>query len=250
MIDTHAHLYLPDFAPDLPQVLHQAQSAGVDEIWLPATDYDSLLSMEKFRTMGHFHLFAGLHPCDVKADYQEQLARIKTLLDTHSYSGIGEIGLDLYWDKTFLPEQRIAFTTQLDWALERHQPVIIHVRDAFDETLSLIRPYFRQGLKGIFHSFSGTLSQAQELIDAGFLLGINGVITFKNSTLAPYLSQLPLTSLVTETDAPYLTPVPHRGKRNEPSYIPHIVAKLANLYGVTPETIATQTTQNAHHLLL
>jgi TatD DNase family protein len=250
MIDTHAHLYLPDFDSDLPQILHQAQTSGVNEIWLPAINYDSLLSMEKFRTLGHFHLFAGLHPCDVKADYQNQLARIKNFIDTHSYSGIGEIGLDLYWDKTFLTEQRIAFTTQLNWALERHQPVLIHVRDAFEETLSILRPYFCRGLKGILHSFSGTLSQAQELTDAGFLLGINGIITFKNSTVALYLSQIPLTSIVTETDSPYLSPVPHRGKRNEPSYIPHIIAKLAIIYGVAPETIATQTTSNAHNLLL
>jgi len=254
MIDTHAHLYLDDFTADLPSVLSDALASGVDQIWLPAIDFDSLCAMEPLRasnlgfTSG-LRFFAGLHPCDVKADYLAQLAKIQTALDLSSFSGIGEIGLDLYWDKTFFKEQQHALQIQLDWALSRHQPALIHVRDAFDEIMPLIRPYYGRGLKVVFHSFAGTLSQALELTSEGFLLGINGTITYKNSLQAQFLSQVPLSCLVTETDAPFLTPVPFRGKRNEPKHIPLVVAKLAEIYGLSSEEIATITTTTALHLL-
>ncbi len=278
MIDTHAHLYLPDFTADLPTVLSDALASGVDQIWLPAIDFESLTAMETLRgastvntsaTSTHttnsattpgtpvLRLFAGLHPCDVKSDYLTQLAKIQTALDSFNspdspfgpYSGIGEIGLDLYWDKTFFAEQQHTLVTQLDWALSRHQPALIHVRDAFDEIMPLIRPYYGRGLKAIFHSFAGTLSQALELTSEGFLLGINGTITYKNSLQAQFLSQVPLSSLVTETDAPFLTPVPFRGKRNEPKHIPLIVSKLAEIYSLTPSEISTITTTTALNLL-
>lgn len=249
MIDTHAHLYLDDFAADLPTVLSDALAAGVDQIWLPAIDAPSLCAMEPLRSSSTFRFFAGLHPCDVKADYREQLDKIHTALELSSFSGIGEIGLDLYWDKTFLSEQQEALTTQLDWALERRQPALLHVRDAWDEIMPLIRPYYGRGLKAIFHSFSGNLEQALELTAEGFLLGINGTITYKNSLQARFLSQVPLTSLVTETDAPFLTPVPFRGKRNEPKHIPLVVAKLAELYGLPSSEIAAITTATALNLL-
>jgi TatD DNase family protein len=249
MIDTHAHLYLDDFTPDLPNVLSAALTAGVDQIWLPAIDAPSLCAMEPLRSSPIFRFFAGLHPCDVKADYLTQLAKIQTALNLHSYSGIGEIGLDLYWDKTFFTEQQHALQIQLDWALERRQPALIHVRDAWDEIMPLIRTYYGRGLKAIFHSFAGTLSQALELTSQGFLLGINGTITFKNSAQAQFLSQVPLSSIVTETDAPFLTPVPFRGKRNEPKHIPLIISKLAELYSLTPSEIAAITTATATNLL-
>ena len=249
MIDTHAHLYLDDFTPDLPDVLSAALSAGVEQIWLPAIDAPSLCAMEPLRSSPMFRFFAGLHPCDVKEDYLEQLAKIQTALELHFFSGIGEIGLDLYWDKTFFAQQQDALVTQLDWALQRHQPALIHVRDAFDEIMPLIRPYYGKGLKAIFHSFAGTLSQALELTSEGFLLGINGTITFKNSAQAQFLSQIPLSSLVTETDSPFLTPVPFRGKRNEPKHIPLVVSKLAELYNLPPSEIDTITTNTALNLL-
>jgi TatD DNase family protein len=249
MIDTHAHLYLPDFTDDLPTVLSDALAAGVDQIWLPAIDAPSLCAMEPLRASSVFRFFAGLHPCDVKEDYKDQLAKIQTALDLHSFSGIGEIGLDLYWDKTFFEEQKQALLTQLDWALTRKQPALIHVRDAWDEIMPLIRPYYGRGLKAIFHSFAGTLDQALELTSHGFLLGINGTITYKNSLQATFLSQVPLTSLVTETDAPFLTPVPFRGKRNEPKHIPLVISKLAELYSLPPSEIDAVTTATAHALL-
>lgn len=263
MIDTHAHLYLPDFTADLPTVLSDALASGVDQIWLPAIDFASLTAMESLRaTTAHgsapaLRFFAGLHPCDVREDYLQQLSLIHAAINSNlgtdtpfgPYSGIGEIGLDLYWDKTFFPQQQHALVTQLDWALERHQPALIHVRNAFDEIMPLIRPYYNRGLKAIFHSFSGTLAQALELTSQGFLLGINGTITYKNSLQATFLSQIPLTSIVTETDAPFLTPVPFRGKRNEPKHIPFVVAKLAEIYALPPSEISTITTTTALHLL-
>jgi len=274
MIDTHAHLYLPDFTADLPTVLSDALASGVDQIWLPAIDFESLNAMETLRGASTvhattinasstrattaqatpvLHYFAGLHPCDVKSDYLAQLDLIHTALATSSpfgpYSGIGEIGLDLYWDKTYFNEQKHALTIQLDWALERNQPALIHVRDAFDEIMHLIRPYYGRGLKVVFHSFAGTLEQALELTAEGFLLGINGTITYKNSAQARFLSQVPLTPIVTETDAPFLTHVPFRGKRNERNHIPLIVAKLAEIYALTPSEIATITTATASKLL-
>lgn len=249
MIDTHAHLYLPDFSADLPTVLADALAAGVHQIWLPAIDAPSLCAMEPLRAHPAFRFFAGLHPCDVKDDFQNQLSAIKTALDLFDYAGIGEIGLDLYWDKTFFIQQQEALRTQLDWALERRQPALIHVRDAFDQIMPLIRPYYGKGLKAIFHSFAGTLEQAQELTSEGFLLGINGTITYKNSQQATFLNQIPLTSLVTETDAPFLTPVPFRGKRNEPKHIPLVVAKLAELYDLPPAEIDAVTTATALQLL-
>jgi TatD DNase family protein len=249
MIDTHAHLYLPDFTPDLPTVVSDALAAGVTQIWLPAIDAPSLCAMEPLRSSNAFRFFAGLHPCDVKDDFEKQLDTIHTSLELSSYSGIGEIGLDLYWDKTYFEQQKIALKVQLDWALERRQPALIHVRDAFDEIMPLIRPYYGSGLKAIFHSFAGTLSQALELTSQGFLLGINGTITYKNSAQAQFLSQVPLTSLVTETDAPFLTPVPFRGKRNEPKHIPLVVAKLAELYNLSAAEIDSVTTTTAlNHL--
>ena len=259
MIDTHAHLYLDDFTPDLPDVLSAALTSGVDQIWLPAIDLASLSAMESLRIAAAHNstptlrFFAGLHPCDVREDYLQQLSLIHAALSAESpfgpYSGIGEIGLDLYWDKTYFTQQQDALVTQLDWALTRHQPALIHVRDAFNEIMPLIRPYYGRGLKAIFHSFAGTLDQALELTSQGFLLGINGTITYKNSPQAKFLSELPLTSLVTETDCPFLTPVPFRGKRNEPKHIPLVVSKLAELYSLSISEIDTITTATATKLL-
>lgn len=249
MIDTHAHLYLNDFTADLPTVLSDALSVGIDQIWLPAIDAPSLCAMEPLRASPIFRFFAGLHPCDVREDYLDQLSHIRTALDLSPFSGIGEIGLDLYWDKTYFAQQQDALVTQLDWALERNQPALIHVRDAFDQIIPLIRPYYNRGLKAIFHSFSGTLDQALELTAEGFLLGINGTITYKNSLQATFLSQIPLSCLVTETDAPFLTPVPFRGKRNEPKHIPLVVSKLAEIYSLPISEIASITTITALNLL-
>lgn len=251
MIDTHAHLYLPDFDVDLPDVVQRARSAGVEELWIPGINFDSLQAMEKLEVVlpCFFRFFAGLHPCDVKEHFREELVRIKQHADTKNFSGVGEIGLDLYWDKTFLEEQKEAFMEQLDWALERNQPALIHIRNAFEETMPIIRKYYSNGLKGIFHSFAGNLEQAEELTHEGhFLLGINGSITYKKNTVADFLKHIPLEHIVTETDCPFLGPVPHRGKRNEPENLKHVVKKLSEIYCLPEAEIERQTTRNAQRL--
>lgn len=252
MIDTHAHLYLPEFDTDLPEVIQRAKDKGIEEIWIPGIDSESLLSMENLRSLypGFLRFFAGLHPCNVQSDFREELQKILTSLNATSYSGIGEIGLDLHWDATYFKEQKEALTYQLDWALDRNLPVLIHVREAFDEIMPLIRPYYSKSLKGIFHSFAGNQDQATELtLEGGFLLGINGNITYKNSPVALFLKTIPIKYLVTETDAPYLTPIPFRGQRNESQYIPLILQKLSQIYDLPPEQIQRQTVQNARQLL-
>lgn len=252
MIDTHAHLYLTDFDSDLFDVIQRAKNQSIEEIWIPGIDSESLQDMEKIRNLDtdYFRFFAGLHPCNVKANFKEELTRIYQHLTTVNYSGIGEIGLDLHWDTTFFEQQKIALSTQLNWALERNQPVILHIRDAFEEIMPLIRPYYSKGLKGIFHSFAGNRDQATELTqEGGFLLGINGTITYKKSLQALFLQEIPLKYIVTETDSPYLPPVPHRGKRNEPQYIPLVIQKLSEIYQISPEQLKTQTILNAHRLL-
>lgn len=251
MIDTHAHLYLDAFEEDRTFVIERSRVAGISEVWLPGIDADSLPAMDALdkTTPGYFKLFAGLHPCDVKPGFAHQLDKIKQALDSGRYAGIGEIGLDLYWDNTFINEQLDALRTQLDWAVSMNLPVILHVRDAFEAIMPVIRTYYGRGLRGIFHSYAGSLEEALELTDNGFLLGINGSITFKRSQQAAFLHQLPLSSLVTETDAPYLAPVPHRGKRNEPAYIPLVIDFIAKAFDVPVETVNAACVANAHALL-
>lgn len=253
MIDTHTHLYLPEFHTDIEQVLNRAQQAGITQCWIPGIDLDSLRAMSELYELmpvpGYFRLFAGLHPCEVKGNYREELKRIRQALLSGKYDGIGEIGLDRHWDLSFFNEQLEALRIQLDWALEFNMPVLIHTRDAFDEIMPLIRPYFNKGLKGIFHSYAGTLEQALELCsEGGFYLGINGSITYKNSAQKLFLKEIPLQYIVTETDAPYLSPVPHRGKRNEPAYIPLIVEQLAVIYQKATEEIKKISFANANCL--
>jgi len=251
MIDTHAHLYVPEFDTDLNEVIQRAKDQGIEEIWIPGTDTESLSRMERLRSLepNYFRFFGGLHPEDVNENFREELAKIRKIVDAGQYAGIGEIGLDLYWDRTFIEEQKEAFIHQLDWALERRQPVLIHVRDAFDEVMPIIRHYYGKDLKGIFHCFAGTLEQAEELTHEGFLLGINGNITYKKAPVANFLKNIPLKYIVTETDSPYLAPTPHRGKRNESQYVTLVAKKLSEIYNLQVEEIVKQTTLNAKHLL-
>lgn len=250
MIDTHAHLYLPDFEDEIDDILLRATQNGVQQIWLQATDYQSCIKIKNCPAHFPFKYFGGLHPCDVKEDYMRELQAIQPLVFSKGFDGIGEIGIDLYWDKSHFAEQCKAFEIQLHWAIDTNKPAAIHVRDAYPEVLERLQPFKNKGLRGIIHSYSGTLEQAQELIDFGFLLGINGVVTFKKSHLPEILKQLPLQKIVLETDAPYLTPTPHRGKRNEPAYLPLIATKLSEIYDCTPAFIEEQTDINAKSLLL
>ncbi len=195
---------------------------------------------------GYCHAAIGLHPTSVKEDYEAELALVKSELKRRNWIAIGEIGIDLYWDKTFLNEQVKAFQLQLDWALEYKLPVIIHVRNSYSETMNALTPYKNKGLTGVFHSFTGTIEEAQEIIAfGGFKLGINGIVTFKNSGLASVVEQIALEHILLETDSPYLTPAPHRGKRNESAYVNLVCKKLAEVYNCSAEQIDSQTTQNA-----
>ena len=251
MIDTHSHIYSEEFDNDRDEVIQRAKDAGVTKIILPNVDSESLprmLSLEKAYP-GYCYAAIGLHPTSVKDDYKNELDIIKRELSRRKYIAIGEIGIDLYWDKSFYNEQLIAFTQQLQWSLDYNLPVIIHVRDSFRETMNALEPFRGKGLRGVFHSFTGDVAQAEEIISyGGFLLGINGIVTFKNSGLAETLKQIKPTHLLTETDAPYLTPTPFRGKRNESAYTSLICDKLSEVYNMKKEEIIEITSYNSFNL--
>ena len=251
MIDTHSHIYSEDFDADRSEVIRRAQEAGVTKIIMPNVDSGSLLRMlETERMFPDVCLAAiGLHPTSVKENYLDELALVKSELERRKYMAIGEIGIDLYWDKTFYTEQVFALQTQVQWALDSNLPVIIHVRDSHKETIEALQPFKNKGLRGVFHCFTGSSKEAEEIAELGdFMLGIGGVVTFKNSGLAGNLKDIPLTKLVLETDTPYLAPVPFRGKRNEPAYIAFICNKLAEVYQVSVKEIDEITTRNAEKL--
>jgi len=251
MIDTHAHLYLEEFNTDIDQVIQKAKFTGIDEVWLPGITIDSLKPMENLasRWPGYFRLFAGLHPCEVRPGFTEIIEKILDSFQSGLYTGIGEIGLDLYWDITYFKEQKEALTMQLDYAAANNFPVIVHVRNASEQIMPIIREYYSKGLKGIFHSYAGNLEQAIELTNEGFLIGVNGSITFKNSTLATFLSKISPDHIVTETDSPFLSPVPYRGKRNDPSNIPLIINKISELYNLSVSEIQARCQANALRLI-
>lgn len=248
VVDTHSHLFVEDFDADRHEVILRAREAGVKHIFMPNIDLASVEPMLK--VCAEYPDFCspmlGLHPTEVKPTYREDLAQLKTLLDQHPFAAIGEVGLDLYWDKTYKNEQIAALEEQIGWALERNLPLVIHSREAFEELYALFSHYKDTAIRGIFHSFTGTIDEAHSLLEfPGFMLGINGVVTFKKSTLPEVLREVPLSRIVVETDSPYLAPTPYRGKRNESSYVVRVVEKLAEIYGLTPEAVAEQTTNNA-----
>ena len=247
IIDTHAHLYSEEFQVDIDLVMDRAQKAGVSKMYLPAIDSsetESMLALEQ-RFPGVCIAMMGLHPCYVKENVTAELAHVKSWLVKRDFVAIGEIGLDFYWDKTFTNQQYEAFDIQMQWALELNRPIVIHTRNAMQETINRVKPFAQKGLKGIFHCFSGSAESAKQIIDLGFLLGIGGVITYKNAGLPEVLENVNLEHLVLETDAPYLTPVPFRGKRNESSYLSFIITKLAEVKGISEEEVARITTLNA-----
>ena len=251
MIDTHSHIYSEEFDTDRAETIQRAKEAGVQLIILPNCDSSTLspmLALEAEYT-GYCYAAIGLHPTSVKEDYETELALIKSELERRKWIAVGEIGIDLYWDRTFLAEQIIAFQQQIDWALEYKLPVIIHIRDSFHETMNALAPYKNSGLTGVFHSFTGTLEEAIEIIAfGGFKLGINGIVTFKNSGLAAVVEQIAMEHILMETDSPYLTPTPHRGKRNESAFVSLVCKKLAEVYNCSENEISEQTTLNAKSL--
>ena len=249
-IDTHCHLYLKEFDNDRPEVLNRARGVGVNKFYLPAIDSKIIGDMMKMEQDYKEECFAmmGLHPCSVNATYQQQLNIVEDWLSKRKFVAIGEIGLDFYWDKLFTKEQYAAFNQQMEWALAYKLPIVIHTRQAMQQTIDAVKPFAKKGLKGIFHCFGDTIEAAQQIIELGFLLGIGGVITYKNAGLAPVLAAIPLEHMVLETDAPYLSPVPHRGKRNESSYILAVAQKLADIKNISVEEVALVTTSNAEKI--
>ena len=247
IIDTHAHLYSEEFQVDIDLVMDRAQKAGVSKMYLPAIDSsetESMMALEQ-KYPGVCIAMMGLHPCYVKENVALELEHVKSWLEKRDFVAIGEIGLDFYWDKTFTHQQYEAFDIQMQWALELNRPIVIHTRNAMQETINRVKPFAQKGLKGIFHCFSGSTESANQIIDLGFLLGIGGVITYKNAGLPEVLENVSLEHMVLETDAPYLTPVPFRGKRNESSYLSFIITKLAEVKGISEEEVARITTLNA-----
>jgi TatD DNase family protein len=245
--DTHAHIYHEDFVNDREDVLRRSDEAGVKKIFMPNVDsssIDAMLSLEASRPHNCFAMM-GLHPCSVKEDFEKELRIAEDWLSKRKFAAIGEMGTDLYWDKTFWDQQKEAFVVQISWAKKYKLPVVIHCRSSIDETIELLQPLAGGELTGIFHCFSGTPEQAQRIIDMGFYLGVGGVATFKNGGLDKVLPAISLDKIVLETDSPYLAPVPHRGKRNEPAYIPLVAQRIMDLKGVTKEELQRSTTQNA-----
>jgi len=251
MIDTHSHIYSEEFDADRAEVIQRAKDIGVKHIILPNVDSESLPRMLQLEAEYPDFCYAciGLHPTSVNADYKNELELVETELDRRKYLAIGEIGIDLYWDKSFFNEQVIVFQQQLEWALKYDLPVIIHVRNSFVETMEAMKPFLGKGLQGVFHSFTGTNSEAEKIINlGGFLLGINGIVTFKNSGIDKTLTNIDIKYLILETDAPYLTPVPFRGKRNESSYINYIVECISKIYNLNKTEVIDITSKNAQKI--
>jgi len=251
LIDTHTHLYLPEFETDRQEVVEAAIWAGVNKMLMPNIDLSTLTPMLKLTEAfpRHCYPMIGLHPTSVKEDYRQQLNELYIHLKEGSYVGIGEVGIDLYWDKTYRKEQTEAFRQQIEWALSFNLPLVIHSRESLPLIFSVLEE-FPQLPGGVFHSFTGTRNQAEYAIEKGFFLGIGGIVTFKNSTLKDTLLPLGPEHLVLETDAPFLAPAPKRGKRNESSYLVFIAQFLAVLFSMDPETLAEITTRNAQNLFL
>lgn len=250
IIDTHTHLYLEEFAADIDSIIQRAEQAGVQQFYLPGIDSEvinAMLALEE-KYPGKCLAMMGLHPCSVKENYRGELEIVKDWLTKRKFSAVGEIGLDFYWDKTHIKEQYEAFRLQCHWAIEYNLPIVIHTRNAMQETINIVKEYVPKGARGIFHCFGGSFESAKEIIKAGFYLGIGGVLTYKKAGLAEVLADVSLEHLVLETDAPFLTPVPFRGKRNEPAYLKYVIEKLAEIKKVSVEEVAAVTTANAEKI--
>ena len=247
MIDTHTHLYSEEFDNDRAAVIARAKAAGVTHCFIPAIDsiYTDRMFALKNDYPDYVFLMNGLHPCNVKENYKEELAHVENLMTTHPFCAIGEIGIDLYWDKTFLREQQEAFAWQIQLAKKHKLPIVIHCREAFEEVFEVLESEKGDDLFGIFHCFTGTEEQAHRAIGYGLHLGIGGVVTFKNGKLDQFLKNIDLQHLVLETDSPYLAPVPYRGKRNESAYIVQVMQKLSDIYALPESEIERITNANA-----
>lgn len=250
IIDTHSHIYLPEFRDDLDQMLSRAQNEAINVILMPAIDNETHPAMleTEARYTGKCLSMMGLHPCSVREGYKQELRTVEEYFEKRRFVAVGETGLDFYWDRTFTKEQYDSFQIQIELAKQYKLPVVIHSRNSIDECIKVITENQQGNLKGVFHCFSGNEKQAKEIIALGFYLGIGGVVTFKNSGLDKVMTDIELKHVVLETDAPYLAPVPFRGKRNECSYLKYVVEKLAQIKNVPKEEVAKITTRNAKEL--
>ncbi len=251
MIDTHTHLYAEEFDEDRDEMIQRAIDKGVKKFFLPAIDsayHEKMIGLEKAYP-GKIFAMIGLHPTYVKPDtWEKELSIVENYLAEREFCAIGEIGIDLYWDKSTLDIQVKAFEIQIDWAIERNLPIVIHTRESFDEVFEVLERKKHPKMRGIFHCFSGTLEQAKLAVEYGFLLGIGGVVTFKNGKIDQFLHEIPLENIVLETDSPYLAPVPYRGKRNESSYLELVAGILVDIYGKSLEEISVITATNAERI--
>ena len=249
VIDTHSHIYEPEFKDDCDDVIKRAKEAGVEKVFLPNVNLESIEPMLQLcsKNKGYLYPMIGLHPEDIKEGYNDDLCKMYEMLASNKYEfiAVGEVGLDYYWTKEYYEEQKTVFEQQIGWAIEFGLPLMLHTRSAHQELVEIMSKYKGRGLSGVFHCFSGTSEEAQELLSFdNFMLGIGGVLTFKKSTLPDVLKEVPLERIVIETDAPYLAPVPMRGKRNEPAYARHTVERLANIYETSVEEIMSVTNDN------
>jgi len=250
IIDTHTHLYLKQFNQDIDDVIKRAINIGVEKFIFPAIDpsYSKQMHDLQSKYSKNIYLMSGLHPVSVKENYKDELGLVVKSLKDHNYVAIGEIGIDLYWDKTFLKQQQDAFEFQIRLAISNDLPIVIHCREGFNEIFEILDAEKHEKLRGVFHCFTGTLDQAKRAINLGFKLGIGGVVTFKNGGIDKFINQISINNIVLETDSPYLSPVPFRGKRNESSYIKYVLSKLSELYEISEEELAKLTTENSKNI--
>ena len=250
LVDTHTHLYVKKFDHDRDAVIQRAFDEGVEAFYLPNIDSRSIEGMLSLESVYPGRCFAmmGLHPCSVGVGYEEELAVVREWLERRAFCAIGEIGIDLYWDKSSLEQQKEAFLMQIEWAKELDMPIVIHSRESIELIIGMLREVRDERLRGIFHCFTGNRQQAEAIVDFGFFRGIGGGLTFKNAGLDKTMESVDLRNVVLETDAPYLAPVPHRGKRNESAYIRRVAERLAEVKGITLREVAEVTTRNAYHI--
>ena len=250
LIDTHTHIYVDAFDDDRDEAIKRAMSAGVSQLILPAIDSKTTAIMHEVKRnySDYVHLMMGLHPTHVGLNADEELTHVKEQLDAHSFVAVGEIGMDLYWDKTYQSQQQEAFYRQINWALAADLPIVIHCRDAFAPVFEVLEGFKDARLRGVFHCFTGTKADAQRALELNFYLGIGGVVTFKNGKIDQFLSDFPIEKILLETDSPYLAPTPYRGKRNESAYLPIVADKMAKLFEISVAEIARITSKNAKQL--
>ena len=250
LIDTHTHIYADAFDEDRDEAIARAIAAGVSQLILPAIDSKTTAIMHEVKRnySAYVHLMMGLHPTHVGLNADEELAHVKEQLDSHSFVAVGEIGMDLYWDKTYQSQQQEAFYRQINWALAADLPIVIHCRDAFAPVFEVLEGFKDARLRGVFHCFTGTKADAQRALELNFYLGIGGVVTFKNGKIDQFLSDFPIEKMLLETDSPYLAPTPYRGKRNESAYLPIVADKMAKLFEISVAEIARITSKNAKQL--